>query len=211
MLPCSGLTTYSAVERTLPYLRAARKIRGKGRLLIIGAGGLGLWCITNIRAILKEQNIEIVCADLSTQRLEAAGEAGADETIVWGINDEESDLVAMTTAGGKIDAAIDVVGSPKTSRVASNSLHNGGTLVLLGLAGGELNLPLPGLIGRSVVVQGNRTGTLTAMRELLELCGKAGADVKPATVYFPISDVNVALDQLRQGQIKGRAILKFEE
>ena len=209
MLPCSGLTTYCAINRTLPFLRTARDLRGTGRLLVIGAGGLGLWCVLIIKSVLKEQGIHVVCADVNEQKLKDATEAGADETVLWGLDDAEEDLVALTTKAGKIDAAIDVVGAPKTARTASETLHNGGTLVILGLAGGEVNLSIPRLIGRSVVIQGNRTGTVGALRELVKLVDKEGGTVRPATEQFRLSEVNTALDRLRVGQIKGRAILTF--
>ena len=45
MLPCSALTAWTALNKAVPAIERALRLRQKARLLVIGAGGLGAWCV----------------------------------------------------------------------------------------------------------------------------------------------------------------------
>ena len=211
MLPCSGLTTYSALGKAGESLELGIKLRNRANLLFIGAGGLGVWAVVNARAIYGEK-VRITCADISADKLSMIKELGADETVLFSRDASVDDMVASITNNGcnKMDAAIDHVGSPHTLKAAFFALHNGGTLVPIGLAGGSLQLPTPTVIGRSIAIKGNRTGSLSQLKELTELFSKHGFQTLPAVEYFNFDEINTVLDKLRKGQIAGRAILKFD-
>ena len=52
-LPCSGLTTYSAVLKIRESVDRALSVHGYASVLVVGAGGLGVWCIILIKALYK--------------------------------------------------------------------------------------------------------------------------------------------------------------
>ena len=90
------------------------------------------------------------------------------------------------------------------------SIHNGGTLVTVGFAGGKLDIPIPTLIGRSISIVGNRVGDIEQLREVTKMFSEKGFHKLPPTEYFSLDQANEALDKLRNGKIAGRAIFKFE-
>ena len=79
---------------------------------------------------------------------------------------------------------IDFVGAPATARFGLDVLRKGGTLVVVGLYGGALSLPLPLLPQRSLALRGSYVGTLEEMHEVMAL-GREGKvppiplDVRP--------------------------------
>ena len=159
--------------------------------------------------VFRGKDVRVIAADISEDRLEAAYSAGADKGIVWPIQATEEELIAITNKVGKMDAAFDIVGSPKTFRACFYSLNNGGTLVPIGLAGGHGVVPLPHIIGRSIAIRGNRVGDPKELRALVSLVEKEGISVTPPVELFELNKVNEALDLLRARKITGRAIFKF--
>ncbi|XP_019639950.1 PREDICTED: uncharacterized protein LOC109481802 [Branchiostoma belcheri] len=65
LLPCSGLTAYNAVMSVLNTVEGFVKDHGVPEdcaVLLVGAGGLGLWAVQIARAMLPD-GVRVVCAD----------------------------------------------------------------------------------------------------------------------------------------------------
>ena len=210
MLPCSGLTTYSAVQKTQSHVETALKRFGVARLLIIGAGGLGLWAIQNARILYKEKNVKIVVADVNQGAIDIALKAGADEGVFWDPKDDSATLAAKTTHDGKdkIDAVMDLVGKGSTASTGLACLHRMGALIVVGMAGGELKMPLLQLIMNGFVCQGIVTGTLGDLRAFVDQVSQHKMNY-PSLEYYALENVNDVIERLKTGKVKGRAILKF--
>ncbi len=212
MLPCSVLTTYNAVLKARPVLEKAVRMRGVANLLVIGAGGLGFWTIVLVKSIFCDRNTQIIVADLHQEKLNEATRLGADDAIRWEPDTGVEDLVNQTTMGGynKIDAALDFVGQPKTSEVAIKSLHKGGSLISVGLYGGQIKVSIPEIISNSISIQGNRVGDLATLKELVDLFSVQEIDKSslPAIDVYRLEDVNEAHAKLRKGEILARAVIK---
>jgi propanol-preferring alcohol dehydrogenase len=211
MLPCSAGVAYRAIVNARPVLDAAIRTRGVANLLVIGCGGLGQWVVILVKAILCNPNIKVVCADLNKKKLESVEKLGADDVIEWSAQKTINDLVSATTVSGynKIDAAIDLVANPYTVEIAFRSLHNGGTIVCIGLAGGEFPISLPMLITKNISIQGLRVLGLRQFKEFVDLFGVQNGNVYPAVTYFSLDGINDAIEKLRKGEISGRAIIKY--
>lgn len=98
------------------------------RLLILGAGPIGLFCLAAARA----QGIEnIIISDMSDSRLEIASRWGAKETI----NIRNTDLLTtiQDLFPGGVDAVIDAVGMHTTRAQAIYAVVPGGQVVFIGL------------------------------------------------------------------------------
>lgn len=193
---CSGLTTYSALKRAgLATLR-------EQPIVVIGAGGLGLMCLSLLKALGGRGAVVV---DISETNRAAASAAGALATVDPRAPDALQQVLAA--AGGPVMAAIDFVGAPATARLGLDCLAKGGQLVLVGLFGGELAVSLPLLPLRSVSVVGSFVGGLTDMAELLELA-RAGAVPPIPICECALEDANAALTALKEGRRVGRTVLR---
>jgi alcohol dehydrogenase/propanol-preferring alcohol dehydrogenase len=192
-LGCSGLTAFSALKKAAP-------VDSEHRLLIIGAGGLGLAAVSLSHALY---GIGPIVADLDPAKRQAALEAGASAVIDPADPDARKSLLADT---GGMFSAIDFVGAEKSATFGLSLLRKGGRLFVVGLFGGSLAISLPTLPIRAISITGVYTGTLQEFRELMALA--RDGKVKPAPIEMRALDtVQQSLDDLRAGRARGRIVL----
>ena len=192
-LACSGLTAYTAVKKA--------SVSGPRSIVIIGAGGLGLMGVQLARA---SSEAELVCVDLDDEKLDAARKMGADRTV----NSRSSGAAEEVAGacGGGADAVIDFVNAPPTAKLALSALRKRGRLVMVGLFGGAVELPLVTVPLRAITIEGAYTGTFAAMEELVELARKGS--IKPVvSKRYGLDGANEALGDLKAGRIVGRAVI----
>ena len=108
--------------------------------------------------------------------------------------------------GGGAWAVVDFVGSGATVNLAVSSLIKGGTVVVVGLYGGDITLSLPPFPMRAITIQGSYVGSLPEMRELIELVRRTGLPRVPVATR-PLDDVNAVMNELRAGKVVGRVVL----
>jgi D-arabinose 1-dehydrogenase-like Zn-dependent alcohol dehydrogenase len=191
---CSGVTAYSALKKV-------NFLKNNEHLMIIGAGGVGLAGIGMAKAVV---NAKLIVADIDPAKRAAAISAGAD--IVIDNSDAGAVAQLLESTGGGVDAAIDFVGAPATAGFAMQALARGGTVVVVGLFGGALPLPLASLPLKMMRLIGSYVGNLAEMHELMELV-KAGK-VKPVpTTPRPLREAGQAIADLRDGKAVGRYVL----
>ena len=211
MLPCSALTAYNAIKTALPTLELGIRMRGVANLLVVGCGGVGAWVTVILKRLMCYQIIKVVCADTNKEKLDAAATLGADDVIQWNKSDDVDVLVNNTTVSGynKIDAVVDFVGNSQTVDIGVKCLHKGGCLVLVGLAGGEYTVSLPLVVSNSISIQGVRCGSLVQFKELVDLFVVQQCETFPPVETISLEAINDALDRLRKGEVKGRAVIKY--
>lgn len=191
---CSGITAYSALKKV-------SHLRDDQSLLIIGAGGVGLAGVGMAKAIVKGK---IIVADIDPAKRQAALDAGADEVIDNSDPAARKQLMAMTNGGP--DGCVDFVGAPASTRFGFGVLAKGATMVVVGLYGGAMELPISMLPLKVVNLIGSYVGTQQDLVELLALI-KAGK-VKPVPhVKRQLSDAPIAIQELREGKALGRFVL----
>lgn len=193
-LSCSGVTTYSAFKKVGPMLQ-------QEPILLIGAGGLGLIGLSILKGM---GGVGAVVVDISASRREAALEAGAIAAIDGAAPDAAAQVAAAFPNG--CWAAIDLVGSPSTTALAFDALSKGGKLIMIGLFGGSSPWSLPLIPIKAITIQGNYTGNLAEMRELLDLA-KAGKIPAIPIARRPLSAATDTLMDLREGRIVGRVVM----
>lgn len=196
-LACSGLTVYSAIRKAMP-LDPDRPV------LVVGAGGLGMVAIALLKALGQRQ---IIAADVSAEKRQAALDAGATLAIDNGGPNAVQEIVAA--AGGPLQAAIDFVNVAATFGTALESLDKGGRLIIVGVGGGDYQLSLAGLIFRPRSIIGTITGSRKELREVIELA-QSGKMSPPPVRCMPKDSANEALDLLRDGKVIGRLVLADE-
>ncbi|GAB4353152.1 MAG: alcohol dehydrogenase [Oricola sp.] len=193
-LACSGLTSYSALLKAAPV--------GAGDpLLIIGAGGVGLAAVGLAKAV---HGVAPVVADIDPAKRDAAVEAGASLAVDPRDPEIRKQLLKQTDGFASV---IDFVGAEPTAEFGLSVLRRGGKMVLVCLFGGALELPLPTVPLRGIRIIGSYVGSLAELRELAGLA-RAGK-VKPMPLDIrPMEAAQQTLDDLRNGMIFGRAILR---
>ena len=195
---CSGLTAYSALDRVREH--------AAGRTLVmIGAGGVGFAGLQIVQALFDTQ---LVVVDIDDTKLEAAKEGGA--AYVFNTNDEgatkdAAKKIRNLTAGGS-GAVIDFVGSETSANFGLKILGNSGVLIVVGLFGGALAVPLPLLALKHITIRGSFLGSLRQMGELMQLV-RAGKVTPIPVEARPLAQAQRTLEDLRGARILGRAVL----
>lgn len=192
---CSGLTAYSALKKV-------GKVGPQDPLLIIGAGGVGL---SGIRLARQMFGVAPIVVELDQSKWDVAREAGAGEIIDPNADGALKNLLKAT--GGGVAAAIDFVGAAPTFNFGFGALRKAGKLVCVGLFGGATPIT-PALVSmKAVSVEGSYVGSLQEMQELMTLARSGVLPALPVTT-LPLDQAFTALEDLRAGRIRGRAILK---
>lgn len=187
-LTCSGLTAFSAI-RKLP------KLREDDWLVIIGAGGVGLAALGFARNLAPAK---IAVIDPVPAKRKIALEMGADEAL-------DPAEVNAASISGNAAAAIDFFGSATTLQSSLTIVRKGGTVIVVGLHGGELPLKVETLVYKNVRLLGSLTGSLSELRELVALSNASDIRSIPITKR-PMGEISQALDDLQQGKVIGRLV-----
>ena len=116
---------------------------------------------------------------------------------------QQGEQVRELTGPGA-DAVFDFVGEDSTISDSVAMLCPGGTYYLVGY-GGTVNLTAMQLVLGEITVAGNLIGTRADLEDLVRLTAQ-GKVVLHSTRY-PLEAANDAIDDLRHGRIRGRAIL----
>ncbi len=193
-LACSGLTTYSALKK------AGRRLQDH-RIVIFGAGGLGLMAL-NLLRMMGGQGAVVV--EIDAARRQAALDCGALAAIDPTAAD--ADALIRQAVGGPIVFVLDLVGAGSTAAQGFRLLDRGGQLQVVGLLGGAMSLSVPLLAMRAATIQGSYVGSLGELRELIALVRRHGLPQVPLD-RRPLQQANQALDDLRAGRVVGRVVL----
>jgi D-arabinose 1-dehydrogenase-like Zn-dependent alcohol dehydrogenase len=113
-------------------------------------------------------------------------------------------LIADT--GGGAYAAVDFVGSEATFAFANAVIRRGGKIILVGLFGGAMAMPLPMFPLRALTISGSFVGSLAEAEEMMGLVRAGKIDPIPVETR-PLSEAGHTLDDLRHGRVTGRVVL----
>ena len=210
MLACSGGTSYSAASKLKEAVEFGAKTNasGKARIMVIGAGGLGLWAIQLVK-VLYPGKVHVVAVDVEQSKIDTAKQYGADEGVIWSRSASEKENAAATTKNGKINGGIDYIGSGVTSSTGFQCLVRNGTLVLVGLHGGALTVPTAEVVLQQKATRGSIVFNMQQFKDLVSLVSAKNISY-PCVTYYKFDQVNEALDLLEKGKINGRAIIKHD-
>jgi alcohol dehydrogenase, propanol-preferring len=193
-LSCSALTAYGAVKNA--------NLKPDDNVVVVGAGGLGLMAIQLAKAISGSR---IIAMDLDNEKLKAAKENGAANTINSKKEDPVKAIMELTGNMGA-DAVIDFVNASKTVETDMQLLRRRAKLVLVGLFGGELKLNLVSMPTKAYKLIGSYTGSITDLVQLVSLA-KRGVIRSIISNRFKLNQATEALTMLKNGKILGRGII----
>ncbi|VTU23615.1 L-idonate 5-dehydrogenase [Variovorax sp. PBL-H6] len=175
------------------------------RVLVTGCGPIGALAIIAAR---RAGAAHIVATDVGVLTLDKALKVGADEVV--NVAEEPEGLRRFTADKGSFDVLLEASGNPRALVGAFEALRPRGIIVQLGLAGGEIQLPINTIVAKEFDLRGAfRFHEEFAVA--VELLNKGLVDVKPlisATLSYRDSARAFALAADRSQAMK--VILNFD-
>ena len=193
-LACSGLTAYTAIKKAL--------VNNPESILIVGAGGLGLMGVQLASHMAK---CKVICADLDDKKLNTAKELGATHLVNTKESDAAQKIMSICNEKG-VDSIVDFVNAPPTVKLDLSVIRKRGNIILVGLFGGSVDLPLVSIPLKAIIIQGAYTGNYNDMCELIGLA-KRGIVNPIVSKHYRLDDANSALEDLKNRKIIGRAVI----
>jgi propanol-preferring alcohol dehydrogenase len=187
----AGLTPYHAIKRSLSKL-----VPGSSTV-VIGVGGLGHMAVQILRAVSATQ---IVAVDVCDEKLEHARALGAHVIVRAG--DGAAKRIREATGGA--DVVLDIVGSEASLALAAAVAAARSDVAIVGLAGGKMPIGF-GTVPFECAACVPYWGSRDELHEVIALAQRGAISVEVQT--FPLSAFAEVYERLRQGAIKGRAVL----
>ena len=200
----AGLTTYRAIKKV-------RSILGPGKsIAVLGIGGLGYYAIQYAKIL--GQSAKVIALDTKDEKLELAKQIGADHVLKISSSVESKSNssklkgeVSKITNGKGVDVIVDCVGAENTIYDSLRILNKGGALVVVGLFGKQIQAPLLPLVINEYKIYGSLWGNYNELCEVIELA--VNHKLKHRLNRFSLQEINKAIDLLKAGNIRGRAII----
>ena len=189
---CSGLTAFGALKKV-------GEIQDGDHIIIIGAGGVGMMAIQIARAL----GLDPIVVDIDETKLAAARDLGVTRT--FDSSDRQTAKEIRKSTGGAY-AVLDFVGAEASVNYGLGCLRKGGMLLVIGLYGGALSIPIPFLPMNARLIQGSYVGSLDDMSKLMAMV-RDGKIAPIGITERPITEANQALEDLKAGKVSGRQVL----
>ena len=152
---CSGLTAYGALKKI-------GELHEGDDIVIIGAGGVGMMAIQIARAL----GMDPIVVDIDEDKLRAVRALGVNR--VYNSSELQTAKEIRKATGGAY-AALDFVGAEASVSYGLSCLRKGGMLIVVGLYGGSLTIPIPFIPMNARIIQGSYVGGLEDMGELMAM------------------------------------------
>lgn len=191
----AALTPYHAIKAALPRLTPDTTV------VVLGLGGLGHMAVQLLQALTPAR---LVACDISDDKLAQARKLGVQHTV----NNRDAQAAASEIAklAGPRGAvlALDLVGAQPTVDLCKRIVGRNARLSVVGLGGGVVHYGAddpPWGTEVNIPYWGTRT-------ELMEVIAMAQAGrIQIETESFPLDQAVDVYQRLREGKIRGRAVL----
>jgi uncharacterized zinc-type alcohol dehydrogenase-like protein len=186
-LLCGGITVFS------PMLE--NNVKPTHRVAVIGIGGLGHMAIKFLRA----WGCEVTAFSHSPAKEDEAKQFGAHHFVVSSNPDE------VMKCANSFDYIISTVNKLEDLTPYLVTLRPKGKLVLVGVVVEPLQFGMfPMLVGEKVITSG-AIGSPASIATMLDFAARH--NILPLTENFKFSQVNEAIERLREGKVRYRAVL----
>jgi len=192
-------------------------LRGREKVLITGAGMIGLGCVQVIKTLYPD--CEVIISDVSEKRLAMAREFGADRTVnvveedlvvaMKELTGEESVLYNSTTAAN-IDVAIEASGLTGPLNQCLEVLKPmSGKLVIVALYEKPPEADLNQVVSKNLTVTGVLGYTQELVDQCLALISQGKVDRKPLITHkYPLAEASEAFEAQLKTSETLKAIIK---
>jgi alcohol dehydrogenase, propanol-preferring len=188
---CAGVTVFRALRQA--------KISSGQRVAIFGIGGLGHLAVQ----IGREMGAEIAAIDVSDEKLELAKSLGAAAVF----NVASTNVVKQLRSKGGVHVALVTSAAKAAYDMAFACLRPAGTLLVVGLPAEDLSFPAISMAAGEIHIQASAVGTRQDLREVLALA--AAGKITSHVNTYPLAHINEVLEELRNGRVSGRMVLRF--
>ena len=184
---CAGITTYSPLMHW--------DVGEGDKVGVAGLGGLGHMAAQ----LAKSLGAEVYALTQTPDKETAAGALGIDGVIV------STDQDAMAEHAESFDFIIDTIPYEHDVDQFAQLLAQDGAIVLVGAL--EPNKPIDNmnLAKKRLSVGGSLIGGIEETQEVLDHCARTG--VAPLIEIIPISDINKALDRIKDREVRFRYVI----
>jgi alcohol/geraniol dehydrogenase (NADP+) len=186
-LLCAGTTVFA------PLLR--HNVRPTDQVAVVGIGGLGHLALQ----YLAKWGCEVTAISSSRDKEEQARKFGAGHFIATKDTDE------LQRSAGSFDFILSTVSADLPWDDYLAALKPQGTLCIVGLPENPIALGVLSLLPSEKVVAGGIPGSLVETAQMLDFTSRHG--IKPMVETFPMTEADRALDHVRQGKARFRAVL----
>jgi alcohol/geraniol dehydrogenase (NADP+) len=186
-LLCAGTTVFA------PLLRY--DVRPIDQVAVVGIGGLGHLALQ----YLAKWGCDVTAISSSRDKEEQARGFGARHFIATKDTDE------LKQASGSFDFIMSTVSADLPWDDYLAALKPQGTLCIVGLPENTISLGKFSLLPAEKVVAGGIPGSLVETAQMLAFTARHG--IKPMVETFPMAEADRALDRVRQGKARFRAVL----
>ena len=195
VLGCGVITGVGAVVNTA-------RVKAGSNVVVMGLGGIG---INAIQAAALVGARRVIAVDLLDNKLAFARQFGATHTIN-ARNENTVEAVKELTNGRGADYIFVTVGSPRAVTDSLNMIRKRGTIVLVGLIGDDVTIPLP--VSKVVLnefrVIGSFMGSSRISQDIPQLVdlyqqGRLKLD-ELVTAKYPIEQINEAIESMERGE-----------
>lgn len=191
-LMCAGQTVFA------PFME--HNIRPGQRVGVVGIGGLGHLALQFSKAM---GCITTAFSRNDSKKAEAEG-FGAAHFVATG------DPEQVKAAAGSLDFILMTAGGPGINWDELFSfLDTGGMIIIMGFTGMDpipVN-PMVAIMGQKGL-KGSAGGSLHVCRSMLQLAAASG--VRPMIELMPAAEINEAVNKVKSGTVRYRAVLQFD-
>jgi len=203
IIGCGMFTAYGAV-------RNGADVRAGANVVVIGCGGVGTNVVQMTRAFGANK---IIAVDIDDDKLHfAKSYMGATHVInAMQVEDVRAKIFELTNSRGA-DVAFEVLGNPRTFNQAVMALRDGGRAVIVGVApiGTMAHVDITHLVRRKIQIHGSYGAKAQQDTPLLmSLLAKGQLTLESISRTYSLEDVGTAFDDLKEGKIVGKALIKF--
>ncbi|KAF7303451.1 Alcohol dehydrogenase superfamily protein [Mycena indigotica] len=202
-LPCAALTAYNAL------LYGFAPVKAGDTVLIQGTGGVSIFAL---QFVLASGATAIVISS-SDAKLKAATRLGAKHVINYSTTPNWPDEVLRITGGRGVDRVLDVVGNAALGKSIA-SVRLGGSIDIIGVLGGQSNVPPVDIIGpaiwKQLKIRGLSVGSVSQLKMMIRLL-EANPDTTRPVIdkVFPFRDAAEAFRYVEEQKHVGKVVIKI--
>jgi len=187
---CGGITVFNPVVQM--------GVKPTDRVGVIGIGGLGHLALQ----FLNAWGCEVTAFTSSGAKMDEAKSLGAHRCV----NSRDDD--ALAKEAGRFDYICSTVNVPLNWDAYMNALGPKGRLHHVGAVLEPQGVHPFGLIAGQKQVSGTPLGAPGTMRQMLDFCARH--EIAPKCEMFKMSDINAAMDTLKNGSPRYRMVVEAD-
>ena len=186
-LLCGGITVYNPLR--------INHVNPSSRVGVVGIGGLGHLAIQFARVF----GAEVFAFSTSVGKEEEARALGAHHFI------HSRETKSMKEVAGALDFILTTVNADQDWGTFLGTLRPNGALWFVGVPPSPVSVHAFPLISGLRTIGGSPIGSPARIREMLDVAARHG--VKATTERFPMARANDAIEKVKRGKVRYRAVL----